>query len=293
MFDLDCKSKIRLNYGWSHDSKYILRDSQGNKYLLRQSDISKFDHVKKEYELVQLLFNSGVNVPEPITSYISEDGQTYDRIYRWIEGEMLQNVIYSINPELHYTLGLEAGKLLSKIHTVDFHGESYDWDSYFQRKIQKKIDAYHSCGIHFEQDEVLLSWIKESDHLLCNRPIVYQHGDFHVGNMILSKTNRLTSIDFDRHDTGDPFEEFNRIAMSASISPLFASGQINAYFKGLVPSNFFQLLRLYFAVNAIGSIPWAISYGDAEVESMIEQARTILSWYPDSDNFEPNWYSKP
>ena len=155
MINLDYENKVKLNYGWSHDSKFILCDSQGSKYLLRQSEISRYEHVKKEFELVQLLFDSKVNVPEPITSYISDDGQTYNRIYRWIEGEMLQDVIASIDSYQQYELGRKAGKLLNDIHTVGFHGEDYDWSIYYQRKIQKKINAYNDCDIRLDRKSVV------------------------------------------------------------------------------------------------------------------------------------------
>lgn len=47
--------------------------------------------------------------------------------------------------------------------------------------------------------------------LLNGRTQSYQHGDYHVGNMIISPDNALSIIDFNRSDFGDPWEEFNRI----------------------------------------------------------------------------------
>lgn len=108
--------------------------------------------------------------------------------------------------------------------------------------------------------------------------------------MILTLKHDLFIIDFDRHSIGDPCEEFNRIAWSAKISPLFASGQINGYFMGDVPNNFFKLLKYYLSVNALGSIPWAIKFGETEINVMKDQARLILSWYQACDQIILNWY---
>ena len=108
--------------------------------------------------------------------------------------------------------------------------------------------------------------------------------------MILTSNYDLFIIDFDRHSIGDPWEEFNRIAWSAKLSSRFASGQINGYFTDKVPEDFFKLLKYYLAVNALGSIPWAIKFGETEINVMIEQAQLILNWYPDEDQIIPNWY---
>src|SRR5690606_11191222 len=51
----------------------------------------------------------------------------------------------------------------------------------------------------------------------------------------LETGQKLTIIDFDRSDFGDPWEEFNRIVWGTQKSPLFASGMVNGYFDGEVP----------------------------------------------------------
>ena len=61
---------------------------------------------------------------------------------------------------------------------------------------------------------------------------------FPIGNMIFTKEEQLYIIDFDRMDIGDPWEEFNRIVWCAQESPAFASGMLNGYFSGEIPSIF-------------------------------------------------------
>ena len=50
--------------------------------------------------------------------------------------------------------------------------------------------------------------------MLANRPQSFQHGDYHIGNMMI-ENNKIVIIDFDRYDFGDPWEEFNRIVWCA------------------------------------------------------------------------------
>jgi len=88
--------------------------------------------------------------------------------------------------------------------------------------------------------------------LLKNRPQTYQHGDFHIGNLIVTPDNTLGVIDFNRWDYGDPFEEFYKMMLfSRELSIPFAMGQINGYFENRVPNNFlicwlYILLMLYY-----------------------------------------------
>lgn len=53
--------------------------------------------------------------------------------------------------------------------------------------------------------------MESNRYLLEGRPQTFQHGDYHVGNMIITKSRELGIIDLNRFDYGDPWEEFNRI----------------------------------------------------------------------------------
>ena len=86
-----------------------------------------------------------------------------------------------------------------------------------------KIKNYNDCGIKLEGDDQIIAYIEANRHLLKGRPQCFQHGDYHVGNMIISPDGELSIIDFNRNDYGDPWEEFNRIVWSAAVSPPFAT----------------------------------------------------------------------
>ncbi|MFP3471665.1 phosphotransferase, partial [Micrococcus sp. SIMBA_144] len=90
------------------------------------------------------------------------------------------------------------------------------------RNVDKKIQQYHVCPVKIDAGDLILEYIEANRHLLVGRPQPVHHGDYHVGNMVISETGEVCVIDFNRHDFGDPWEEFNRIAFSASVSPYFA-----------------------------------------------------------------------
>lgn len=150
---------------------------------------------------------------------------------------------------------------------------------------------YNDCPVKFDGAEDIRAYIESNRFLLSNRPQYYQHGDYHIGNMMIEK-NKIVIIDFDRYDFGDPWEEFNRIVWCAQASPMFASGIINGYFDNEVPLEFWKLLALYISSNMLSSIPWAIPFGESEVNTMINQAKDVLSWYNNMQNPIPTWYIK-
>ena len=108
--------------------------------------------------------------------------------------------------------------------------------------------------------------------------------------MMIDQNGVLKIIDFDRDDYGDPWEEFNRIVWCAQSAPEFASGMVDGYFNGNVPMDFWKLLALYMSSNTLGSLPWAIPFGEEEIQVMRKNAVDVLSWYDDMKQVVPSWY---
>ena len=46
------------------------------------------------------------------------------------------------------------------------------------------------------------------------------------------------------------------------------------------------------SLNSISSLPWAIPYGESEVNIMIKQSNEILDWYDNMKRYVPIWYKK-
>lgn len=283
-------NRIEIQKGWSKDKKYQVTTNEGTKYLLRISDKKLYDRKKYEFEMMQRVAALGVPMCKPIEFGICKDGVYV--IQSWIEGENAEETINMFADTEQYVYGLEAGRILKKIHSIPAPYEQEDWEIRFNRKIDRKIQNYHECPIKYDNGQAFIDYINSNRHLLKNRPQCYQHGDYHIGNMMIDQEKKLQIIDFDRDDYGDPWEDFNRIVWCAQKSPLFASGMVNGYFEHDVPMDFWRLLALYISSNTLSSIPWAIPFGAEEIETMQNQAMEILRWYDNMKNPVPSWYFK-
>lgn len=183
--------------------------------------------------------------------------------------------------------------MLKQIHSLPAPEQAVPWAERFGAKIDRKITMYRSCPLQYENGELLLQFLEENRHLLTDRPQTCQHGDYHIGNMMVDQEGKLTVIDFDKADHGDPWEEFNRIVWSAQASECFATGMVDGYFDGEVPMAFWRLLALYICSNTLGSLPWAIPFGKQEIEVMYRQAAQVLNWYDQMRSVVPTWYKRP
>ena len=283
-------SKEPINKGWSGDKKYCVTDEQGNKFLLRVSPIEQYERKKSEYELMSQMAELGVPMCRPLEFGISDEG-VYS-VQTWIDGLDAERVMSGYSDTEQYVYGLEAGRILRKIHSIPAPATQEDWEIRFNRKMDYKIKKYGECPIKYENGQAFIDYINENRHLLKDRPQVYQHGDYHIGNMMIDRNGKLHIIDFNRNDYGDPWEEFNRIVWCAQKAPLFASGMVNGYFDGDVPLEFWKLLALYISSNTLSSVYWAIPFGQDEVDTMLNQAKEVLSWYDNMRNPIPTWYFK-
>ena len=281
---------IEIQKGWSADRKYCVKDENGKKYMLRLSANEQYDRKKAEFERMQKVQALGVSMCEPIEFGICEDGVYM--VQGWIEGVDARDVLPTLTDVQAYDLGIEAGQILKKIHTIPAPKGMEDWEIFFNRKMDRKIEMYKNCPLKYENGDLFIDYIGANRHLLAKRPRVYQHGDYHDGNLMIDESGHIVVVDFDREDYGDPWEEFNRIVWCAQSSPKFATGMVDGYFDGQVPMEFWKLLALYISSNSLSSLPWAIPFGQEEIDVMTKQAADILSWYDGMKKVVPGWYEK-
>ena len=281
-------NKTEIKKGWSGDKKFCATDTYGNKYLYRISDLSQYETKRQEFEMMQKVASLGIPMCKPLEFGTCDEG-VYS-VQSWIDGKDAEEAISSMRPAEQYAYGFEAGKILKAIHTIPAPENVTEWQTRFNNKIDRKIKGYTDCPLKYENGQLFLDYIEQNRHLLQSRPQVYQHGDYHIGNMMIDTDGKLQIIDFNRNDYGDPWEEFNRIVWCAQVSPLFATGMVDGYFDNNVPMAFWRLLALYIASNTLSSLYWAIPFGEKEIRTMRRQAAEVLVWYDNMQNPVPNWY---
>ena len=290
MYYIDIVEKISIDKGWSADKKYRAITASGESCLLRIAPAERSGQFRMQHLHMQEAAQLGIPMSMPLEDGTCSEGPYL--IQSWIDGRDAEEVLPELSQTEQYAYGLEAGRILRKIHSIPAPAEVTPWGDYFNRKIDRKLKAYSECELKYDHGEELVDFIQSHRHLLSHRPQTFQHGDYHCGNMMIDTQGKLVIIDFDKWDYGDPWEEFNRIVWCAQASPAFASGRIDGYFEGHVPEEFWQLLALYISNNCIGSLPWAIPFGEQEIQVMRRQCADILNWYDHFRTVIPRWYQQ-
>ena len=285
--------KVELvNKGWSADIKYHITDGSGRELLLRISEGDEFGRKKLEYERITELSELGILMSLPI-----EFGSCCNRKYvymllTWITGKDAEEELNKLGTAEQYKLGIEAGRTLQRIHSVRGFLHNETWIDHYNSKIGKIIERYNQCSIRLKYEGDVIDFIKSNMFHLKGREITLQHGDYHVGNFIITDDNHIGIIDFNRSSCGDPWEEYDRYVFTWRTSIPFAIGQIDGYFNYDIPESFFRLMCLYNATNMLGSIPWAIPFGEADVKVSLENCNIIYDCYDGFRSFIPRWYKQ-
>ena len=279
-----------IDAGWSGDKKYCAVGRDGKKVFFRIAPPQKAERARKSFDLQKRMFSLGVPMCEPLEC--GECAEGFYTVQSWVDGENAEDVVCAMPEDERYALGYESGVILKKIHSIPVPADAPDWEPRFNAKMDRKIRNYNDCPIKVEGAESFIDYIEHNRGLLSGRPQCFQHGDYHIGNMMIER-GKLVIIDFDRYDFGDPWEEFNRIVWCAQKAPRFACGMVDGYFDGNVPAEFWKLLALYISSNTLSSIPWAIPFGEEEVEKFIAQTKEILGWYAGMTRVVPSWYAEP
>ncbi|HEL2422455.1 TPA: phosphotransferase [Streptococcus suis] len=281
-------SRQPLTKGWSTDQKYKVQLEDGRLGLLRIAERPAYEAKRLEFQLVENLFGLGLPVAEPL-SFWADDLSVYT-LYEWMEGQDMNDLATSLSEQTLYELGCQSGKFLRTLHALPIDQSLRDWNSFYQAKIDNKLAAYQAASHSYPNGQAMIAFVQANRHLLEGRPIAYHHGDFHTGNFLRGQDGRLKILDFDRYDIGDPWEEFNRLIFTADLSPAFARGQVDAYFDGAIPEEFWKLMALYVTVNSLGALSWAEQVDSEQIPLMKLQAQKISEWYEYFNHHLPKWY---
>lgn len=270
------------------DRKYKVQLEDGRRGLLRIAERPAYEAKQLEFQLVENLFGLGLPVAEPL-SFWADDLSVYT-LYEWVEGQDMNEVASDLPDFVLYDLGCQSGQFLRTLHALPIDQSQRDWNSFYQAKIDNKLAAYQATSHSYPNGQAMIDFVQANRHLLEGRPIAYRHGDFHTGNFLLGADGKLKILDFDRYDIGDPWEEFNRLIFTADLSPAFARGQVDAYFDGAIPEEFWKLMALYVTVNSLGALSWAEQVDSEQIPLMKLQAQKISEWYEYFNHHLPKWY---
>ena len=281
--------KELISKGYSQEMKYKVKADKN--YFLKISPLSFFK--KKELELKYISVLEKVVKFSKLIEVRYEANSIYS-LYEWIDGVDLRDYVTRLTDKERYLYGIQAGIFLQRIHAITIEEESINLYEFYLQKSMRKIESFRKENINFPEIEPFIDYIQSHQFLLQDRPISLCHGDYHVGNMMIDlKTKELVIIDFGSLEIGDPLEEFNRMIWNAQLSEEFATGLINGYFNGKnIPDVFWKLMAYYMACDVVGSISWAVNYGNNQLITMLERAKLVLDWFDDFERMVPKFYKR-
>lgn len=280
-----------ISKGWSADRKFYIETVGGIKLLLRLAAGALSERKQLEYELVGRASQLGIPMPQPVDFGRCKGGQYVYTLLTWVPGQEAELVVPSLSEERQYDLGVVAGQILQQLHSISAPADQPNWYERASKKAADKLRQYRACGMQLPDAERYVAYIVDNLVSLKNRPNTFQHGDFHLGNMIIQPNGDLAIIDFNRLDYGDPWEEFNRLAMfTCHLSPSFARGQLHGYFAGQPPEEFFRVMAWYAANDCVGGVAWSLAFGEAELKGHLHRSRLVYDDYAGFTTPVPHWY---
>lgn len=279
----------KVEAGWSSDVKYYVLDAHNREYMLRLSDISQDQSKRIEFERIQNFNTLDFEMSRAVEFGTCNAGSMVYTLLTWVAGESLESSLKVLSEQKQYELGIKAGKILKAIHdlptieVVDVLAK--------KEKMLEKLARYERCGYRVEQDDKIINYIKSHLDDLNDLKAVMNHGDYHVGNLILTSDFEVGVIDFNRMQVSDHVEDFYKVqSFNVEVSIPFSIGQIHGYFQGNPSEEFWKVLALYNAYAALNSITWATKFGQEEIEGMIRRCRQTMKDYDSFTQVVPRWY---
>lgn len=169
--------------------------------FIKDNAILKKEARKTLFEILQQVAALGISMCRPVEFGDCSEG--FYTLYTWIDGKDAEGVIPLMSRAEQYALGLQAGIILKQIHTIPVPATLESCHTCFGRKTDYKIRTYQECGVCFTGDNRVIDYLNDNQALFKGRPQTFQHGDYHIGNMMM-KNGKLVIINFDRYDFGGP-----------------------------------------------------------------------------------------
>ena len=274
--------------GWSKDEKFILENSVRERYVLRLSSNDLYEKKKNQFELLKKIELLGLNCSRPIEFGTDADGVVYT-LLSYLEGEDGEAAVAAMTDEAAYRLGIEAGRCLCRLHSVDIMPQELTWWDRYLEKMPRKIAALNACEYKLPMQDKILDYYETHFEIMKDRPLVLCHGDYHLGNMIVD-SGKIGIIDFDKNGIADPYDEFKPFCWNVMVSEYFETGLINGYFDNSVSDNFWRVLKFYTAESLISHLPWSVKFGQQEIKTALEVTGNQMRWYGNFELDVPTWY---
>ena len=279
-----------VNKGWSANTKYIVQ-TDSLKYLITVFDSKHYESKLKQYQTIKTLRSFGVKAADPMEICQYGDYGIFVTIY--IDGQDAEESLCALDEKVQYQIGVEAGKQLLLMHQLEAPQDMTTWYDRKTSKHARYMSAYSDSEVRLKNEKKILTFIDDNIELMRNRPNVFQHDDFHVGNIIINNQQLAGIIDFELMDWGDPLHEFIKVgSISKDASIPFCIGQIHGYLGTKHPTDFFwRLYSLYLAMTAVSTVVWVQKFHPHKINEAMEGVYGMLEDHCYFEHLVPRWYS--
>ncbi len=262
---------------------YTVRKS-GKVFLLRTDFSERFEEEARLAAYAHRVFEEGgayVSSPLEVGAYFG-DTMVYS-IYNFFCGDNLARRLSEFSTSHQLSFGVEAGKLLKKLHSILPEEDDVPVHHEDMFLILTKLEEK---GINYEGFAEAGAFMKKYHALPDNRPITAVHGNFSANSLFLDKDLNIGILPLDTAQWDDPVTDL--ISLSDSYSLPFMKGVFKGLFDGQLPKDFFELLCFYSTYTALRDIDSAES--KEETDMALLRAKKLSEDYERYQSVIPSWY---
>ncbi len=166
--------------------------------------------LKGEFKVIQAAREAGVTVAEPI-AYLPDLLGREAFVSARLHGETVGRRVVS-RPEFSSARGVLSQRMaeeLARIHSVSLEGLGFlpgsSYTSGAQHNLERMYAELDAVGEPHPVIELALSWLTK--HQPSSHGLTLVHGDFRIGNLMLSETDLIGVLDWEFAHVGDPAED--------------------------------------------------------------------------------------
>ena len=271
-----------------HDETYEILTHSGRHLLLCAADAGRAEEQYAAFNRLERFQALGFPMPRPVDFGLT-GGHVY-QLLTWVEGERLTAALPGLPDATQYRLGQDAGRALAAIHSVPLEpGERAAASREASRRLSM-LNRYRFCGARMAGDEAVLRFV--SRRVTPPRRLACLHGGFHTGSMVITPEGKLGLVDLGRSLAGDRWQDFESAqAVSVLHSLPFVNGQLDGYFGGEPPAEFWEAFAYHTACGALARIEWAARRAPGEVRRMqLRYAQAVRDFRGFTPCEPPRWY---
>ena len=177
-------------------------DAGGERLLVRRAAVGVIHRhtlsLRDEFEVLRAAHEAGVKVPRPIRYVEDLDGREAFVMER-LEGETIGRRI--VRMDVPPELPLQLAEELAKIHAIPQERLPFLVEASFERM----VDELDEFGEPHPAIELGLWWLRE--HRPPARPLVVNHGDYRIGNVVVDERGLVGILDWEFAHLDDPVRD--------------------------------------------------------------------------------------